>query len=301
MWQFDAVLRALGAGHTRLDSGEIELEINAVVDLPFARHAEHSLGLEVVFKGAALFLGASRGTQEGDGLGIDREDAHGGPVFRRHIRNGGAVGEGERLGSLAVEFDEFADDLCGAKHLGHAQGKIGCGDSFAETAREVNSDNFRREEIDRLSEHSRFSLDAADTPANYAETIDHGGVGIGADQTVRIVEITAAIPGMEDAARQIFKVHLMDNTDARRNNPECFKCLLAPFQKFIAFAVALEFHVKVQLHRVGPAIVIDLHGVIDDEIDRNKGFDNAGLAAKPRNRTPHGCKIDKEGNSGEVL
>ena len=115
--QIDAILRTLGPGHAWLDSGEIELEIDAVIDLTLARHAEHSLCLEVTFEGATLGLGATRGAEEGNGFGIHREDTHGGPIFRGHVGNGGAIREGKRLGSLAVELDKFSDHLCGAEHL----------------------------------------------------------------------------------------------------------------------------------------------------------------------------------------
>ena len=92
--EVDAVLWTLRTGHARDDGREIELEVDAVVDLALAGHAEHSLGLEVVTEGLALCLGASCGSEEGDGLGIDGEDAHGGAVFRCHVGDGGAVGEG---------------------------------------------------------------------------------------------------------------------------------------------------------------------------------------------------------------
>ena len=115
--QIDAILWALRPGHAWLDSGEIELEIDAVIDLTLARHAEHSLCLEVTFEGATLGLGATRGAEEGNGFGIHREDTHGGPIFRGHVGNGGAIREGKRLGSLAVELDKFSDHLCGAEHL----------------------------------------------------------------------------------------------------------------------------------------------------------------------------------------
>ena len=165
----------------------------------------------------------------------------------------------------------------------------------------MNSDHFRREEIHGLAEHSRFSLDASDSPADYAESIDHGGVGIGADKAVGIVEIAIDGIGMKDTACQILKIDLVDDADAGRNNSEGLKGLLAPFQELVALAVALELHVEIQLHRVGPAVVIDLNGVIDDEIDRNQRLDDTRLAPKSRHGATHGGQINEKGNSGEVL
>ena len=52
-------------------------------------------------------------------------------------------------------------------------------------------DHFRREEINRLTEHARFRLDAADAPADDAEAVDHRRVRIGADERVRIKDRVA--------------------------------------------------------------------------------------------------------------
>ena len=49
----------------------------------------------------------------------------------------------------------------------------------------MHSDDFRRQKINRLPKHPGFSFDSAHAPADNAETIDHGGVGIGSDEGVR--------------------------------------------------------------------------------------------------------------------
>ena len=106
---------------------------------------------------------------------------------------------------------------------------------------------------------------------------------------------------MEDAAGQVLEVDLVNDADAGRDNAEGLEGLLAPLEELVALSVAPELHVEVQLHRIGPAVVIDLDGVVDDEVDRNEGLDDAGLAAEAGDGTAHGGEIDKEGDAGEVL
>ena len=143
----------------------------------------------------------------------------------------------------------------------------------------MNSDDFRGEEIDRLSKHSCFCFDAADAPSYDPETIDHGGVGISADKAVRVEEFPRSGLGMEDATGEVFQIDLMDNADSGRDDSKGFKCLLTPFEKLVPLAVALELHLEVQLHCIRPTVIVHLHGVIDDEVDRDKRFDDTSLAA----------------------
>ena len=53
---------------------------------------------------------------------------------------------------------------------------------------DMHADDFRREEINRLTEHAGFRFDAADAPADDAEAIDHGRVRIGADECIGIID-----------------------------------------------------------------------------------------------------------------
>ena len=93
----------------------------------------------------------------------------------------------------------------------------------------MDADDLGCEEIDRLSEHSSFCLDASDTPADDSKTVDHRGVGIGADQAVWVINATGCILGMENAAGQILEIHLVDDADTGRNNSKGLKSPLAPF------------------------------------------------------------------------
>src|ERR1700730_17592054 len=69
--QIDSVLRPFGSGDAWLYLGEIQIDIDAVIDFAFERHAEHFLRPEIIFKRNALFVAASRGLQVVDRLLID--------------------------------------------------------------------------------------------------------------------------------------------------------------------------------------------------------------------------------------
>ena len=93
----------------------------------------------------------------------------------------------------------------------------------------------------------------------------------------------------------------MDDADARRDEAESLEGLLAPFQELVTLAVALEFHVHVQPQRFRRAGEIDLHRVIDDEIDRHERLDDFRIAAECLHRAAHRREIDHERHAGEIL
>src|SRR5206468_1232233 len=100
------------------------------------------------------------------------------------------------------ELDEFADDFLPAQHFGDRQHQIGGGDAFGQAAGEVDANDVRRQEIDRLAEHAGLGLDAAHTPADDADAVDHRRVAVGADERVRVPDAGLAV----DAAREVFEV-----------------------------------------------------------------------------------------------
>ena len=68
------------------------------------------------------------------------------------------------------------------------QHQVGRRHAFAQAPVQVHADHVRRQEIDRLAEHARLGLDAADAPADDADAVDHRRVRVGADQRVGIVD-----------------------------------------------------------------------------------------------------------------
>jgi hypothetical protein len=199
------------------------------------------LGAVVVFDGFAEFGGAAGAFEVAGGDVVDAEEAHGCAVFRGHVGDGGAVGEGECAGSGAVEFDEFSDDFGLAEEFGDAEDEVGGGDAGGEFAGEVDADDFWDEEGDGLAEHAGFGFDAADAPADDAEAVDHGGVGVGADEGVRVENAVF----FKDAFGEVFEVDLVDDADAGGDDLEGVEGLFAPFEEFVALAVAVEFEVEV--------------------------------------------------------
>ena len=65
---------------------------------------------------------------------VDREEAAGGAVFRRHVADRRAIGKREVVQPRAEELDELADDALAAEHLGYGEHEIGSGRAFRQLA-----------------------------------------------------------------------------------------------------------------------------------------------------------------------
>ena len=84
----------------------------------------------------------------------------------------------------AVELDEFIDHAFFAQHLCDGEHEVGGSDAFVEFARKFETDHIGQQHVHRLAEHDGFGFDAAHAPADHAETVDHGGVRVGADERI---------------------------------------------------------------------------------------------------------------------
>ena len=93
----------------------------------------------------------------------------------------------------------------------------------------------------------------------------------------------------------------MDDAGVGRHDAEVAERVLAPAQEGVALLVARELELGVQLKRVGLAEVVDLHRVIDDELDRLQRVDLVRIAAEPRDAVAHRGEIDDRRHAGEVL
>src|SRR5688572_1477430 len=147
-----------------------------------------------------------------------------------------------------MKLDELTNHLRATHHLGNTQNEIGCSHSIAQTAAQVNTNNVRRQEVDRLAQHSSLGFDATDTPTNNTQTVDHSRVRIRADERVGIVNIL-----LPNVLCEILEIDLVTDADARRNDRESVESLCAPFQKLISRAIAPELDLHVLFKRIASA------------------------------------------------
>ena len=167
-----------------------------------------------------------------------------------------------------------------AEHVGDGQDHIGGGNALRDGAGELEADHARHEHGDRLAEHGGLGFNAADAPAEHAQTVFGGGVRVGAHAGVEVGERVAVGLGLaHDHLGQVFDVDLVDNAGSRRHHAEVLECLLTPAQELVAFAVALVLDVHVLLDRVGDAVLVDLHGVVDDHVGLDLRVDDLRVAA----------------------
>ena len=100
---------------------------------------------------------------------------------------------------------------------------------------------------------------------------------------------------------QVFEIHLVDDAGARRHDAEVVERLLAPAEELVPLAVAGELHVDVEVERVGRVEVVDLHRVVDHQIDRHERIDLLRIAAEPLHRGAHRGEVDDARHAGEIL
>ena len=230
-------------------------------------------------------------------LGVDREDRAGGAELRAHVADGGAVGQRHRADAVAVELHELADDAVLAQDLGDREHEVGGGGAGRQFAGQLEADDARDEHRDRLAEHGRLGLDAADAPAEHAEAVLHGRVGVGADARVRVSNALV----VEDDAGEVLDVDLVDDAGAGRYDLEVVEALLAPLEELVALVVAAVLELHVALEGVLAAEDVDLHRVVDDHLGGVERVDLLRVAAEVADRLAHRGQVHDAGHAGEVL
>ena len=246
-------------------------------------------------------LVAAGEAQVADGLGIDREETAGRPIFRRHVGDGGAIGEGESLEPGAEILDELAHHPLLAQELGQGEDEVGRGRPLLEPAGELAAHHLGNEHGDGLAQHGGLGLDPAHPPAEHGERVHHGRVAVGADEGVGIGKPAAVLLGGPHGLGEVLEVDLVADPRPRRHHAEIVEGHLAPAQELIALAVALELLGHVLAEGIGAAEGVHLHRVVDDEVDGDQRIDALGVAAELDHRIAHRGEIDDGGHAGEVL
>ena len=158
-----------------------------------------------------------------------------------------------------------------------------------------------REHRDRLAEQSGLGFDSSHAPAQHAEAVDHGRVGVGPYQRVGVKQGFTVVLLAENDAREAFQVDLVDDPGVGRNDLELAKRLLPPMQEGVALAVALEFEFVVPGQGVRRGVMIDLDRVVHDQFGRRQRVDGLGIAAQRLHRVAHCRQVHDRRNAREVL
>ena len=260
-----------------------------------------ALGLRIRLDQRDLLVAAAGQAQVLQRFGVDREDAAGGAVFRRHVADGGAVGQCQVLQARAEELHELADHALLAQHLRHGQHQVGGGRAFRQPAGQLEADHLRNQHGGRLAQHRRLGLDAAHAPAQYAQAVDHGGVRVGTEHGIRIGPLLAVHFIGHHHAGQMLQVHLVHDAGARRHHLEVGQRFLAPAQEAVAGLVALELDCDVLFQRIFAAEHVDLHRVVDHQLGRRQRVDQGRVATQRLHRVTHRRQVDHARHAGEVL
>src|SRR5215475_15314539 len=93
----------------------------------------------------------------------------------------------------------------------------------------------------------------------------------------------------------------MHDSDIRRHNAAILKCLLSPFQKNVSLSVTFELAIGIECERGGCAELVDLHGMIDDEIDLLKRIDFLGVPTHFFDYVTHRREVYDCRNTSEIL
>ena len=131
-----------------------------------------------------------------------------------------------------------------------------------------------------MAEHYRFGLDPAHAPAHHAQSVDHGGVGVGAHYRIR--EGLPTIGGFAHAhhRRQGFQIDLVHNAYSRWRDAQVLELALSPAKELVSLSVTLVLQVHVEVEGVGPAGIVHVQRVIDHQDHRDQRIDHAGVQAR---------------------
>ena len=162
---------------------------------------------------------------------------------------------------------------------------------------QVETNDLGQDHRDGLAKHDSLSLDATNTPPSDTETIDHGGVGVGADDGVGVEKAVA----VKDDTREVLEIDLVNDTRAWRYDLEVVEGLGAPLKELESLTVTRELKLLVHVLGGGNTSRIDLHGVIDDEVDGAEWVDLCWVATETLHGITHRSEIDNSGHSTTIV
>ncbi len=294
----DPVLGPCRAGQRGLHGAQVEADVLGVDGLGGIRVVPQPLGLGIALDQREMLVVAPREAQVVDRHLVDREHGARGAVLGAHVADGRPRLQREGGDTGPVALDERTHNAVIAQQLGDGQHDIGRRDAGLGLPRNPQPHHRWQQHGQRLPEHGRLGLNAADAPTEHAQPVDHDGVRVRADQ--RVAE-GAPVLGREHQARQVLEVDLVTDPHAGRHGPEVAEGTLGPADELVALHVAPVLNGDVGVVGRGVARALGDDGVVDDELDRDQRVDLGGVATQPRERVAHGGEVDHRRHAGEVL
>ena len=147
---------------------------------------------------------------------VDREESDGRAVFRRHVGDRCTIRQRHFGKTWAEELHELVDHAKLAQDLRDGENQVRRRGAFRQLAGDAHTNNLRNQHVNRLTKHDCLGLNATNTPANHAQSVDHGGVTVGTNEAVWI-EDSVLFP---HHFCQVFKVYLMHNAGGWRHHAE---------------------------------------------------------------------------------
>ena len=92
----------------------------------------------------------------------------------------------------------------------------------------------------------------------------------------------------------------MNNTRAGRHNLKIVEGLGAPLEELESLSVAREFGTLVKFESASDSGLVNLNGVVNDEIDGAKRVDLRGITTKSCHGVTHSSEVDDGGYSSII-
>src|SRR5439155_24270717 len=138
--EIDAVLGALRPGDRWPHRSEVNLDKLVERRRRVAVRAEHALRLRVALDQVDELARPPGLLEVAERLAVDREERRGRAVLGAHVRDGRALGDGERREAIARELDELVHDALLAEELGEREHEVGRGRADRELGLELHAD-----------------------------------------------------------------------------------------------------------------------------------------------------------------
>ena len=300
--QDDLVLRTLWSrkrGHHRCHIQFQRVGENRVRHIGISPKA---LFLGISFHQGDLILITAGQAQIFDGLFINAKEATGRAIFGRHIGQCRTVGKRQGRKAGAIIFYKAANHALGAQHLRCGQHKVGRGHALGQCTGQLEADNFRDEHRHRLAQHRGLRLNPANAPSKDAKAVDHRRVAVCTHASVGICDGRAVRScAGPNRLRNMLQIDLMANARAGRDRLEIVQRLGTPFQKVIAFGIALIFDFDILFRRLGMAEFVDHDAVVDDQMHRDQRVDLRRVGFQRGHGIAHRSEVNYARHAGKIL